>query len=233
MTPLTPQPTDLYSRYILASGYVNTPLPLSAYTSTPLPAPYVSGSQSYPPSMMDILQHFQDENQKLQLEMRNMRHHIDSRGLFSTPISLNTAPLQRPQVIPRYYAKQAKEPPPPTPVRPITPYQVREHYHPSPAVRHTQDDEWPLPPPPVTLQETPQVQPLPPPHPPGLMEELRERLQRLEACLSPAPSVTSEAHQYDNVARGPLHYIAQRGFTEVQNLPSPSSREMTPGSLPG
>ncbi|GLD46301.1 uncharacterized protein AKAME5_002701400, partial [Lates japonicus] len=68
--------------------------------------------------------------------------------------------------------------------------------------RNIADDDWPLPPPPVAFPdddyEPSRDQPRPLGPPADVVENLRERLQQLEARLSPAPSMLSEP-KYNSV----------------------------------
>lgn len=135
-------------------------------------------------------------------------------------------------------------PPSPPPWQPALQQQPRElHRLPAAQEKDILDDEWPLPPPPVAfysdIQEPPQVQPAPLVKPSGLVEELREHLEQLEARLSPAPSMLSDTAQYESVPRSvitPQHlpgklsaeadpFSPQLGLTS--SVPLPSSTERT------
>lgn len=212
MTPLTQhplQPTHYPAEFIeTSSSHIGATAPV-----------YVSTSRSYegPPVMMNMLQQIQEDNRRLQLMVRDMRRQMDRSS--AAPPSLQPAQLDHPQEshppVIREGTRAPTAPPPmlhPTPgtrhpqpgdqaSRPMPPPHLpaqpppppRELHH-LPAVqdRYLADDDWPPPPPPVAFSDDNYEQPT------DIVENLRERLQQLEARLSPAPSMMSEP-PYDSV----------------------------------
>lgn len=192
----------------------------------PTAAPgYVTTPQPYqrPPVMMDVLQQIQEDYRRLQLMMRDMRRQMDRSG--AAPLSLQLDhphdshyPSRETDIRPPPSQPPMAHPPPgmrhaqtgdhdsrpmPPPLQAAPPPPPRELPRPS-AAKDTNiaDDDWPLPPPPVVFPdddyEPPRAQPTPVGQPADVVENLRERLQQLEARLSPAPSMLSEP-QYDSV----------------------------------
>ncbi|KAJ8396766.1 hypothetical protein AAFF_G00013650 [Aldrovandia affinis] len=159
-----------------------------------------------PPAVMEMLQQLQEDNQRLQLTVMDMRRQMTSSGAVQLPPSLYTALLPGPQESPLHVEVEDTWLPPPPPLTPAPPHQLRVPWEPRPLPvardRDVPEEYWPPPPPPVAFPDDvqpPRVPPAPPVQPHGLAEEVRERLQRMEARLSPAPSLPSDAEQYDSV----------------------------------
>lgn len=178
----------------------------------------------------------------------------EDRGLLLTPPSMpHTPPGNLPDTSHQWTREQDTWLPPPPPLQPTIPHQPRELRRlPAAQDRDSLDGDWPLPPPPVAFlggvqdppqQEPPQVQPAPPAQSIDLVEELRERLQQLEARLSPAlsiaPSIAPEAEQYKELPQPAAPspnlrvrlsaeanpFLPQPGITTP--VPLPSSNERT------
>ncbi|KAI3369403.1 hypothetical protein L3Q82_007473 [Scortum barcoo] len=243
MTPLTQCPlqhTQYPAEFIETSpSHIGAAAPV--YVSTP--RPYQS-----PSVMMTVLQQIQETNRRLQLMVRDMRCQMDKGG--AAPSGLQPAQLHHPQVSHPSARGEGTRPPLAQPTMlhpsprthhpqpgdqdsrsmPAPPSQVppRELYRP-PAVqeRNITDDDWPLPPPPVAFSdddyEPPRVQSTPSGQPADIVENLRERLQQLEARLSPAPSMLSEP-QYDSVLPSVAPPQPPRRLTSSEPLPNSNER---------
>ncbi|KAE8291493.1 hypothetical protein D5F01_LYC11101 [Larimichthys crocea] len=163
--------------------------------------------------------------QSAQLHYPQETHpHAAEEGTRPPP---SRSPISHPPPGTRYPQSGAwdSRPLPPPPLQATPPPLPRELYRP-PAVQDNNiaDDDWPLPPPPVAFPnddyEPPRVQPTPlGPQPADTVENLRERLQQLEARLSLAPSVLSEPHYHSVQSVAP----PQRPTSSVL-LPSSNER---------
>lgn len=250
MTPLTQRPlqhTQRSAEFIERSpSHIGAAAPV--YVSTPRP-------YQGPPAMMDVLQQLQEDNRRLQLMMMDMKRQMDKSGaaLPSLPFAQLHHPQEshlptrgegtRPPLPPLSMPHTPSENPhrmhhprseeqdgclmPPPPLQSALPHPPRElHRPPAAQDRDIPDDDWPLPPPPVTfpshIQDPPRTQPTPPAQPADLVENLRERLHQLEARLSPAPSMLSDTDQYDSVPRSVLAPQPPQRLTPSASLPKSS-----------
>lgn len=220
MTPLAHRSS--YTQCLAESGQMSPSCigaSAPAYVSTPRP------SQG-PPAVMDVLQQLQEDNRRLHLMVSDMRRQIDKSG--AVPPSLaqphhlpeghpaSRGGDEKPPPPPPFRLHSQYEylgnacypgtkdqdiwPPPPGTLEPaLLPQQGEMHRLAVPQVRP--DDDWPLPPPPVALPDKvgdpPQGHSAPSGQP-MLVEELRKRLEQLEARLTPAPSISSASVQYDS-----------------------------------
>ncbi|KAJ8351044.1 hypothetical protein AAFF_G00158540 [Aldrovandia affinis] len=221
MTPLTQHPVQLTRRPAEFSEMSPSRMGAAApgYTSTPRP-------YQCPPAVMEMLQQLQEDNQRLQLTVMDMRRQMTSRGAVQAPPSLYTALLPGPQESPLHVEVEDTWLPPPPPLTHAPPHQLRVPREPRPLpvarTRDVPEEYWPPPPPPVAFPDDvqpPRVPPAPPVQPHGLAEEVRERLQRMEARLSPAPSLSSDAVQYDSVPQSATPPQQLRGRIDAEAAP--------------
>ncbi|KAJ8400032.1 hypothetical protein AAFF_G00400710 [Aldrovandia affinis] len=221
MTPLTQHPVQLTRRPAEFSEMSPSRMGAAApgYASTPRP-------YQCPPAVMEMLQQLQEDNQRLQLTVMDMRRQMTSRGAVQAPPSLYTALLPGLQESPLHVEVEDTWLPPPPPLTPAPPHQLRVPREPrplpAPRDRDVPEEYWPPPPPPVAFPDDvqpPRVPPAPPVQPHGLVEEVRERLQRMEARLSPAPSLPSDAEQYDSVPQSATPSQQLRGRLDAEAAP--------------
>ncbi|KAJ8395303.1 hypothetical protein AAFF_G00032880 [Aldrovandia affinis] len=222
MTPLTQHPVQLTRRPAEFSEMSPSRMGAAApgYASTPRP-------YQCPPAVMEMLQQLQEDNQRLQLTVMDMRRQMTSRGAVQAPPSLYNALLPGLQESPLHVEVEDTWLPPPAPLTPAPPHQLRvpTEPHPLPVARDRDvpEEYWPPPPPPVAFPDDvqpPRVPPAPPVQPHGLVEEVRERLQWMEARLSPAPSLPSDAEQYNSVPQSATPSQQLRGRLDAEAHPS-------------
>ncbi|KAJ8403170.1 hypothetical protein AAFF_G00353870 [Aldrovandia affinis] len=227
MTPLTQHPVQLTRRPAEFSEMSPSRMGAAApgYASTPRP-------YQCPPAVMEMLQQLQEDNQRLQLTVMDMRRQMTSSGAVQAPPSLYTALLPGPQESPLHVEVEDTWLPPPPPLTPVPPHQLRVPREPRPLPvardRDVPEEYWPPPPPPVAFPDDvqpPRVPPAVQPH--GLAEEVRERLQRMEARLSPAPSLPSDTEQYNSVPQSATPPQQLRGRLDAEAAPFLPQRELS------
>ncbi|KAJ8395306.1 hypothetical protein AAFF_G00032910 [Aldrovandia affinis] len=221
MTPLTQHPVQLTRRPAEFSEMSPSRMGAAApgYASTPRP-------YQCPPAVMEMLQQLQEDNQRLQLTVMDMRRQMmTSRGAVQAPPSLYNALLPGLQESPLHVEVEDTWLPPPPPLTPAPPHQLRVPREPHPlpvAGQRCARGILAATSPPVAFPDDvqpPRVPPAPPVQPHGLVEEVRERLQWMEARLSPAPSLPSGAEQYNSVPQSATPSQQLRGRLDAEAAP--------------